>query len=206
MPVAAAAAILPLSQCIDSRLCIRLLKDTGEAVALYGLYAGGAVTLTGLPVSICYGLAASIIPRLHGEGNKENGKKEQKALLVTVALSLPCAAILYAFSKPLGGLFFRNLSEERLEILSRLVRILSPTALTHACAQTLAACLIGKGRAKKAAQNMAAAVAVKFVLALLFVGRENISIYGMAIAANGCYLTAFVLNLYCSKHQKDGKK
>jgi O-antigen/teichoic acid export membrane protein len=163
-------------------------------VALYGLYAGGAVTLAGLPVSICYGLAASVIPRLHGEGS---GKKTAKALFVTVALSLPCAVILYVFSKQLGGLFFRNLSEERLEILSRLVRILSPTALTHACAQTLAACLIGKGQAKKAARNMAVAVAVKIALVLLLVGRQNISIYGMAIAANGCYLTAFVLNL-CS--------
>jgi stage V sporulation protein B len=203
LPVAAAAAILPLSQCVDSRLCISLLKDTGEAVALYGLYAGGAVTLAGLPVSICYGLAASIIPRLHGEGN---GQKTTKALLATVALSLPCAVALYVFSKPLGGLFFRNLSEERLEILSRLVRLLAPTALTHACAQTLAACLIGKGLAKKAARNMAAAVGVKIALTLLFVGRENISIYGMAIAANGCYLTSFVLNLCSNKHQKDGKK
>jgi stage V sporulation protein B len=203
LPVAAAAAILPLSQCIDSRLCIRLLKDTGEAVALYGLYAGGAVTLSGLPVSICYGLAASIIPRLQGEGD---GQKTKKALLVTIVLSLPCAVVLYAFSKPLGGLFFRNLSEERLEILSRLVRLLAPTALTHACAQTLAACLIGKGLAKKAARNMAVAVGVKLVLALLLVGRENISIYGMAIAANGCYFTAFVLNLCSNKYQKNGKK
>ncbi len=203
VPVAAAAAVLPLSQFIDSWLCVKLLKNISqEAVALFGLYEGGAVTLVGLPVSVCYGLAASIIPRLQGEGAQ---KKTAHALWVTLGLSLPCALLLFFFARPLGTLFFRNLSEERIVILTRLIRLLSPAAVTHACAQTLAACLIGKGKASRAAVNMGIAASLKIAVVLFAVGRENVGIYGMAIAANVCYFLAFVLNLICN-FKKRGKR
>ncbi len=194
IPVAIAAAVLPLSQFIDSGLGVKLLKGhSSEAVALFGLYAGGAVTLVGLPVSVCYGFAVSIIPRLAGEKNSK--KKVLKALGVTLLVSIPCALVLFFFARFLGGLFFRRLTMQRLDILEKLVKIMSPTAVTHASAQTLSACLIGKGQAKKAARNMAVVVAVKIVLVYLLVGNENISVYGMGIAANVCYFIAFVLNL-----------
>lgn len=197
LPVALAAAILPLSQFIDSWLGVKLMRAySEEAVALYGLYAGGAVTLTGLPVSVCYGFAVSIIPRLSGKAGARG--KALKALGFTLLVSLPCALVLFFFARPLGGLFFRRLSAERLDVLETLVKIMAPTAVTHACAQTLSACLIGRGRALRAAGNMAAAVAVKTALVFFLVRAENISVAGMAFAANGCYLTAFVLNLISS--------
>lgn len=203
LPVAAAAAVLPFSQFIDSRICVHLLKKiSDEGVSLFGLYEGGAMTLIGLPVAVCYGLAASIIPRLQGEDTK---KKTIQALSVTLLLAVPCAVVLFFFARSLGGLFFRNLQDGQLDILARLIRISSPIAVTHACAQTLAACLIGKGRAGRAAVNMGLAATVKIVVVCLTVGRENIGIYGMAIAANICYFLAFVLNLICN-FKKRGEK
>ena len=202
LPVAAAAAVLPLSQFIDSGLGVRLLKQYApDAVSLYGLYAGGAVTLVGLPVSICYGFAVSVIPRLgHGDARA----KALKSLAFTIAVSLPCALALWFFARPLGGLFFRRLDERQLDILELLVKILSPTAVTHACAQTLSACLIGRGKAIGAAVNMSVGAALKTVFVFFLVRMENISVYGMAIAANVCYFTAFVLNLYQNlKAEKD---
>ena len=194
VPVALAAAILPLSQFVDSWLGVRLMRAySDEAVALYGLYAGGAVTLVGLPVSICYGFAVSVIPRLGGKSDARG--KALKALGFTLLVSLPCALILFFFARPLGGLFFRRLSAERADILEKLIKILAPTAVTHACAQTLSACLIGRGRAGRAAGNMAAAVLLKTALIFFLVRLQNISVAGMAFAANGCYLAAFVLNL-----------
>lgn len=195
LPVAAAAAVLPLSQFIDSGLGVRLLKEySAEAVSLYGLYAGGAVTLVGLPVSVCYGFAVSIIPRLGGGCDARS--KAMKSLLFTLAVSLPCAVGLYFFARPLGGLFFRRLSEAQLDTLELLVKIMSPTAVTHACAQTLSGCLIGRGRAGIAAANMGIAAALKTVFIFFLVREQNVSVFGMAIAANVCYFTAFVLNLY----------
>ena len=195
MPVALAAAILPFSQFIESGLGVKLLREYSEdAVALYGLYAGGAVTLVGLPVSVCYGFAVSIIPRLGSQ--KEDRKKVFKALGVTLLVSIPCALVLFFFARPLGALFFRKLNEGQLDILEKLIKIMSLTAVTHACAQTLSACLIGKGKALWAAFNMGVAVTAKIILIFFLVRMENISVYGMAIAANVCYFLAFMLNLF----------
>lgn len=204
LPVAAAAAILPLSQFIDSGLGVRLLKSYEQnAVALYGLYAGGAVTLAGLPVSVCYGFAVSVIPRL-GAGSART--KALKSLAATVAVALPCAAALYFFARPLSGIFFRRLTQEQLDVLELLVKIMAPTAVTHACAQTLSACLIGRGKAGRAAVNMGIAAALKTGVVFFSVRLENISVYGMAIAANVCYFIAFVLNLYCNLKMKPQEK
>lgn len=196
VPVAAAASVLPLSQFIDSRLCVHLLRGvTEDAVSLFGLYEGGAVTLVGLPVSVCYGLAASIIPRLQG---KNDGKKTAQALGITLLLSLPCALVIFFFARPIGGIFFRRLTEEQLSVLARLIRISAPIAVTHACAQTLSACLIGTGRAVRAAVNMGIAVTVKIAVVFLLCSRADVGIYGMPIAANVCYFLAFMLNLICN--------
>lgn len=201
LPASLAAAVLPLSQFLDSALCLRLMKAySEEAVALYGLYMGGAVTLAGLPVSLCYGFAVSIIPRFSKAGGER--KRCLKALAVTAAVALPCAAGLFFFARPLGAFFFRRLDGERLDVLERLLKIMSITAVTHAGAQTLAGCLIGRGKALRAAGNMTAAVALKTATEVVLVSMENISVYGMAIAANVCYLAAFVLNLISNLKKK----
>ena len=206
LPVAVAAAILPLSQFIDSGLSVHLMRAYSEqAVALYGLYSGGAVTLVGLPVAICYGFAVSVIPRFGGQSGERG--KVFKALGVTLLVAIPCAVALFFFARQLGAIFFRKLSEERLDILEMLVRLMSFTAVTHACAQTLSACLIGKGRAVVAARNMGIAVAVKIMLTYFLVRNQNISVYGMAIAANVCYFLAFVLNLISNlTHRRKAKR
>ncbi|MBQ9081152.1 MAG: polysaccharide biosynthesis protein [Clostridia bacterium] len=205
LPVALAAAILPLSQFIDSGLAVRLLRSySGEAVALYGLFSGGAVTLVGLPVSVCYGFAVSVIPRL--SSNLGGRGKVLKALGVTLIVSVPCALALFFFARPLGALFFRRLTEERLDVLEKLIKLMSFTAVTHSCAQTLSACLIGKGKALVAARNMAVAVTIKIILTYFLLKNQNISVYGMAIAANVCYFLAFVLDLYSNLKREKIKK
>ena len=63
VPVAVAAGVLPLSNIIESILIVRIVGSyAANATALYGLYAGSAVTLINLPVSVCYGIAAAIVP------------------------------------------------------------------------------------------------------------------------------------------------
>ena len=63
LPVMAAAALLPLSHMLDSVVIVRLLsRHTAEAVSLYGLFAGSAASLIGLPATVCYGLVAASVP------------------------------------------------------------------------------------------------------------------------------------------------
>ena len=44
---------------------VRLLRGmTENATSLYGIFSGCAITIINLPVSVCYGLAASSIPQI----------------------------------------------------------------------------------------------------------------------------------------------
>ena len=90
IPVTFSSMLLPLSGLLDSVLVPRLLSGYAtDAVALYGLFSGGAVTIINLPVSICYGIAAASVPAVASAVGKitavsagtqtENNRTEDKA-------------------------------------------------------------------------------------------------------------------------------
>lgn len=209
IPVTLSSALLPLSGLLDSVMIVRLLKRYAEnAVTLYGLFSGGAVTIINLPVSVCYGIAAASVPAVSaaaarssdgGETEFQTARRARKrmlyALLVTVVVSVPCALGLFFLAEPAVRIIFRALSSEESAVLVKLVRILSVSAVFLSCTQTLSACLTGLGKPKYAALSMAIAVAVKTVLNFLFISSPRISVYGAAIAADVCYLVAFAFDL-----------
>ncbi|MDE5896497.1 MAG: polysaccharide biosynthesis protein [Clostridia bacterium] len=210
-PVMAASALLPLSQTVDSVLIVRLLsRHTARAVSLYGLYAGGAVSLVSLPASVCYGLSAASVPVVSAcfaAGREEEGRTRALwALLFTLALSVPCAIGLFVLARPAVSILYGGLSPEDAQTLVRLVRLSSVSAATLAGVDTLAACLTGMGRAKHAAVNMLFAVLIKFSLQWLLVGSPAFSVGGAAIASNACYLVAFFLDLLYTFKKKVGRK
>ncbi len=199
LPVMAATALLPLSQTVDSVVLVRLLRGQSErAVALYGLFSGGALSLVSLPATLCYGLAAASVPSLSrtvalGDGN---GARDRalSVLSLTLLLSLPCALGLFFFSKTIVSLLYPTLAAAEADTLVRLIRLISVSALSLAGVDTLAACLVGMGRANRAAFSMLLAVCGKFVLEFIFVPRLSVS--GAALAVNFCYLLAFFLDLF----------
>ena len=202
IPVTFASALLPLSNLLDSVLLVRLMgRYTQNAVALYGLFSGGAVTLINLPVSVCYGIAAALVPANASSGEDERGGKEAKrrlgfALFVTVLISLPCAIGLALFAPLAVRLVFHALTRAEQAVLVRLVRIFAVSAVTLSCVQTLSASLTGLGNPARSAHSMAVAVVVKTALEVLLVSRPVFSVYGAAIAADACYLVAFFLDLW----------
>ena len=211
IPVTLSAALLPLSSLLDSVIIVRLLKRyTEDAVALYGLFSGGAVTIINLPVSVCYGIAAASVPAVSASeivGGKNGARRRMVyALLVTLAVSVPCAAGLFLLASPAVRVIFRALSAEETATLVKLVKVFSVSAVTLSCTQTLSACLTGMGKPKFAALSMGIAVAVKTALNFLLVSRPQISVFGAAIAADVCYLVAFSLdlmyNLFVTRRKK----
>ena len=210
LPVMVAASLLPLSQTVDSIVIVRLLGlHTPNAVARYGLFAGGATSLVGLSSTACYGLAAASVPAVSAavaRGDHEEGRKRAiYALLFTMLLSVPCGLGLFLFAKPIVALLFPSLTGGEAELLVRLVKLMSVSAVSLAGVDTLAACLTGMGRAKNAALGMLVAVVVKLVIQLALVGDARIGIVGAAAAANICYLIAFFLDLfYTVRKQKEG--
>ncbi len=212
IPVTFNALLLPLSALLDSVLAPRFLGAyAADPITLYGLFAGGAVTVINLPVSICYGVAAASVPSVSRAA--ANGGSPRKrvffALLITLALSLPSALGLYFFAEPAARVVFRSLKGEELSVLIGLIRVFAVSAITLSCVQTLSACLTAQGKPQYAALSMLLAVLVKTAIYIPLLKNPKISVYGLAYAANLCYLVAFLLdfvyNLIVSKRKGANK-
>lgn len=197
IPVTLSACLLPTFGLIDSVLLVRLLKPYADnAVTLYGLFSGGAVTIINLPVSVCYGIAAASVPALSAAVKRgESGRKRLVySLLLTAALSALSAAALYLFAEPAVRLLFRSLTGAESELLVRLVKGFSVSALTLSCTQTLSACLTALGKPSRAALSMGIAMTVKTVLNVLLVSSPSLGIFGAVIAANVGYALSMFLD------------
>ncbi len=199
IPVTFSSILLPLSGLIDSVLAPRLLAAyAADGVALYGLFAGGVVTVINLPVSVCYGVAAAAVPAVARAATQSSGGAKKRmlfSLLITLAVSIPCAVGLYLFADPAAKIIFRSLEREELSTLIRLIKVFSVSAVTLSCVQTLSACLTAQGKPQYAALSMLIAIVVKTVSYALWLKNPKISVYGLAYATNLCYLVAFFLDL-----------
>lgn len=158
IPVTLSAAILPLSSLLDSVIIVRLMKGHAEdAVALYGLFSGGATTIVNLPVSVCYGVAAASVPAVSAAGAAGDGSAPEKNALCPARDLCGERALcrrLYLFARPAVNIVFRALTAEESAVLVRLVRTLAVSAVTLSCTQTLSACLTGLGKPGYAAVSM----------------------------------------------------
>ena len=208
IPVTLSSILLPTSSLIDSVLAVRLMRAYAtDAVALYGLFSGGAVTMINLPVSIAYGIAVSSVPSVaKAQTRKERKKRIFFALGLTAVLGLASAVALYFFASPAVRIVFRSLKEEEAETLIGLVKALSVSALTLSLVQTLSACLTAQGKPQYSALSMLIAVVVKTATYVFLLRDAQISVFGLATATNLCYLVAFFLdlvyNLVINKRQK----
>ena len=200
IPVTFSSMIIPLSGLLDSVLAPRLLGAyAADPVALYGLFAGGAVTVINLPVSVCYGVAAASVPRVAteiGKGDKGNPRKRVlQSLGLTALLGGGSAIGLYLFAEPAAKIIYRNLGGEELKTLVELIKAFSISAFTLSCAQTLSACLTAQGKPQHSALSMTIAMAVKTALYYFWLQEPARSVFGLVYATNIAYGVAFLFDL-----------
>ena len=216
IPVTFNSILLPLSGLLDSVLVPRLLSAyTADAVALFGLFSGGAVTVINLPVSVCYGLAAASIPRV-AMALEERGKKSKVkkriffSLGITALVGAVSAVGLFLFAEPAAKIIFRSLNEEELRVLIGLIKAFSVSAFTLSCVQTLSACLTAQGKPQYAALSMMLALTVKTGLYIFWLRDPSVSVFGLAYATNIAYAVAFLLdllyNMYISRKKRTAEK
>lgn len=201
IPVTFSAMLLPLSGLLDSVLAPRLLGAYAtDAVTLFGLFAGGAVTVINLPVSVCYGLAAASVPRVamvvEKKGKNANPRKRIFfSLGITALVSGASAVGLYLFAEPATKIIFRSLAGGELDTLIQLIKAFSVSAFTLSCVQTLSACLTAQGKPQYAALSMMIAVLVKTGLYVFWLRDPAVSVFGLVYATNIAYAVAFLLDL-----------
>ena len=201
IPLTFTAIAMPVSQLLESIVAVRFLREiTGEATALYGIFSGCAVTIVNLPVSITYGLAAASVPQispLAENGDLAGAKmKAFKAILITFAISLPCAAALFIFAPFAARLIFSSLAEGEQTLLVQMVRIMAINAVTLSLVQTSSACLTSLGKPVKSTVTQWTTALIRVALTAVLIKFAHLSIIGAAISANCSYFVAALLNFW----------
>lgn len=197
LPVTLVGVLLPFSQTADSFLILNILKTyTDRATALYGLFSGGVLSVIGLPVSLCYGVAVAAVPYVSGGNGGE--KKPFFAVWLTLALAAAMGAACFLLPDFIVRVLFFSLSAEDKALAANLLRALSPCIVTMSLLQTVNSLLIGKGRAYAPLLGMGLGVAAKIALEIVLLPRAQMHIYGAAISLNVCYLVAVLVNLLYS--------
>jgi stage V sporulation protein B len=213
IPVTFSAMLLPLSGLLDSVLAPRLLGAYAtDAVTLFGLFSGGAVTVINLPVSVCYGLAAVSVPRIAMAMEKKGASPRKRiffSLAITALVGGVSAVGLYLFAEPAAKIIFRSLAGEELNILIQLIKAFAVSAFTLSCVQTLSACLTAQGKPQYAALSMLIAVLVKTGLYVFWLRDPAVSVFGLVYATNIAYAVAFLLdllyNVYITRRKRTAK-
>ena len=213
IPVTLTAIAMPVSRLAEIIIAVRLLREfSAGATALYGVFSGCAVTIINLPVSVTYGLAASSVPQISplAESGDISGakKKASKALLITLAVSLPAAAGLFVFASLATRLIFGSLATAEKEILIKLIRIMAVNAVTESLVQTSSACLTSLGKPIKSTITQWVTAILRVALTAVLIKFTSLSIYGAAWAANCAYLVAMLMNFWYIirvKNSKGGK-
>ncbi len=201
LPLTLTAAAVPLSQFAESVALPALLRAAeGSAASLWGIFSGCALTLVNLPVSLCYGFAAAGIPSIAplAEGGAHGGARRAavRAVGATLALSLPCAAALFALCPAAADILFPSLGAGERGLLVTLVRVMSVNAVTLSLVQTSSACLTALGLPLRATAVQWGTSLARVALSVCLVAFTRLGIIGAALSANVCYLVAVLLDFW----------
>ncbi len=196
LPITIIGIIIPLSQVIDSFIIINVLNGyRQDATALYGLLSGVASTVVGLPVSVCYGISAVAIPAVSSsKTEKQKNANALKAILLTLAVALPCAIVCYFFAPLIISILFRRLPFAEKTISINLLKTISPCVVLLSLLQTGNAVLIGKGKLYKPVFSLVIGVVVKIIVSVVLLKNPTLNIYGGAIGVIACYFVASLIN------------
>ncbi len=200
LPLLCASVVSNALGTADTTLTRVRLLDAGltpdDARFLYGAYTGYALTVFHLPVGILATLGVSILPVIAGayaSGNERSaGKAAEMGVKISVALSVPCAVLMYALSGEILTLLFKN------DTSALMLRTVAPCAVLMCAAQMSAAVLQSAGKIMTPFFNSLIGIGIKLALGYILIGNPEINIYGSAIgaiAANGAVMALNFISL-----------
>lgn len=203
VPITLGAAVISLTNVIDSAIVLNLLRKSGfseySAKWLYGSY-NYAATVFNLPSALITTLGVSLIPAISGAFVKRDyisvdriaGSGMSVGMMISIPAACGIAALSYGILHLLYGMSVEpeciKASAHMLTCLSLAVVPLSLVTLTNSVHQAL-------GRPNVPVMSMLAGAAVKIISNLILVRRVDINIYGAAISTVLCYVTIAILNI-----------
>lgn len=207
VPITLGAAVISLSNVIDSALVMNLLQKNGfdetRAKWLFGAY-NYAATLFNLPSALVTTLAVSLIPAASSALARRDyirvDSTANSALAIAELIAVPAACGMAALSYGIVGLLYgAGVDSACIEVSGRLlfslsfaVPLLAVVTVTNALHQSL-------GNANIPVLSMLAGAAVKIISNIFLVGHAGINIYGAAQSTILCYGTVALLNIRAMK-------
>ena len=214
LPIALTSCVLPLAKVFDSFTAINILsRYAKDANGLYGLYSGSVESLIGMPVAVCYGIAASVLPSLTAANTKGKTADAKNIVVQAFSYTLFLSALAFAaiafFPNLIIKILFSGLSAESKKILSGLIVFSSINVVLLSVIQTETSVLVASGKPYAPAISLAAGFAVKAVTQIFFLKNPNLNVFGILYSDILCYFVAvftdlvYIISIYKTRSEQN---
>ncbi len=199
-PIALTSTVLPLAKLFDSFVVVNVLNDyLKNATELYGLYSGSVESVIGMPVALCYGIAASVLPKVSAaEAKRENEESKRyvvQALAYTLFVSAIAFAFLVFFPKFTVRILFPKISAENKIVLRSLIVFSAINVVLLSVIQTSTSVLVAKGRPFAPALSLFCGLAAKIAVEIPLIKEPKINIFGTLYSDILYYFVAVISNI-----------
>ena len=207
VPITLGAAVISLTNVIDSALVMNLLQKIGytvrESMWLYGAYTY-ASNLFNLPSSLITTLGISLIPAVSAafvrHDREKLGRTVSSSMRIAMLVALPSAAGMFVLAWPIMHLLYGGSLEPEaigaaanmLAILALAIPFLGIVTLTNAIHQAM-------GHVRLPVISMLCGAGVKLVSNLILVSMPEVNIYGASVSTILCYGVIASINLAALK-------
>ncbi len=202
IPITLSSAVLSVTRLVDMALIMRRLQSIGvsaaEANRIFGAYTTLAIPVFGLIPSLITPIALALVPQLSAA--IEGGKREDqaavsdRAIRLTVLLSMPAAMGISVYASPILSILFRN-EPESVATAAPLLSLLGGSVLFSGLITTTNGILQSYRKTWKPILSMAIGAVVKILFAYALIGIPEIGVMGAPISTFLCDVTVTVLNL-----------
>lgn len=201
LPIAAVAALMPLSSFFDSIIIVNMLEAFGlkqsVATAQYGIISGPVNSLINMPVVAIMSLAVAVVPSVSASRATRDidGVMLKSSLCVRLAYLLGIAFAFYlaVFARNVIGALYPALSEQNAVVAVNVLRITAANVVFLSVMQIYVSLLQAVDKTKYAVFSLIASIIVKIVLDVVLT--RYIGINGAAIASLALPVVAYFCTL-----------
>ncbi len=204
LPITFGGLIAPLTAMIDSLLVVNLLMFDGFSSAastmMLGLQSGVVEPLVNIPVIIAVSISTALLPSISELAAKkrtdEINSLIKKSFEISLSIAATCFVCFIIFGKQmLTFLYGRSFGGYELSIATKLLFLGGINIIFLSLVQVSSGILQGLSHQKYPVISLLFGCMVKVALDVALILIPSINIFGAAIAAGGCYLMVFMLNL-----------
>ncbi len=165
-------------------------------ITMYGIFAYKAVTVANIPIALSSAMSSAMIPSIassfvKGETDKTR-KQVDKALNVTMLITIPSAVGLFVLAKPVMKLLFNQ--PESLEMASYLLMVIAITVIFYSISTVTNAVLQGIGKVNLPVVHAAVSVLLQVIVLVALLMFTDLNLFALAIAMIVYSLSMCILN------------